>query len=140
MSPKASKQNINRSIKLSDLQLLVMKVLWEKGKLSVSDAHDLLNQKKEMALTTVATLLKRMHEKNIVAFEKQGRQHLYYALVSEQEVKTSMLSNILANLFDGSPSELVHHLVAQDEVERSDLEKIKQLLAQEDSVKGSDNE
>ena len=140
MSQKAAKHNVPQPIKLSDLQLLVMKVLWENGKLSVSDAHQLLNQKKEMALTTVATLLKRMNEKEIVAFEKQGRQHLYYALISEQEVKTSMLSNILANLFDGSPSELVHHLVAQDEVGPSDLDKIKQLLAQDNSGQGADNE
>ena len=89
MSPKRTKQKAHQPIKLSDLQLLVMKVLWDHGKLSVSDAHQLLNEKKEMALTTVATLLKRMHEKDIVAFEKQGRQHLYYALISEQEVKTS---------------------------------------------------
>ena len=140
MSQKSAKQNTPQSIKLSDLQLLVMKVLWEHGKLSVSDAHRLLNEKKEMALTTVATLLKRMNEKEIVAFEKQGRQHLYYALISEQEIKTSMLSNILANLFDGSPSELVHHLVAQDEVDPLDLDKIKQLLAQDNSGQGTDNE
>ena len=127
---KNSKQKSSKPIKLSDLQLLVMKVLWDHGRLSVSDAHQLLNRKKEMALTTVATLLKRMQEKDIVAFEKDGRQHLYYALISEAEVKTSMLSNILANLFNGNPSELVHHLVAQDEVEQSDLDKIKQLLAQ----------
>jgi len=140
MSQTSGEQNAPQSIKLSDLQLLVMKVLWENGKLSVSDAHKLLNNKKEMALTTVATLLKRMHEKNIVAFEKQGRQHLYYALISEREVKTSMLSNLLANLFDGSPSELVHHLVAQEEVERSDLDKIKQLLENDDSGTELDNE
>lgn len=140
MTSKFGKQSTPRAIKLSDLQLLVMKVLWKNGKLSVSDAHQLLNQKKEMALTTVATLLKRMHEKDIVAFEKQGRQHLYYAVISEQDVKTSMLSGILANLFDGNPSELVHHLVAQDEVEQSDLDRIKQLLAEEKSAQGNDDE
>ncbi len=117
-------------IKLSDLQLLVMKVLWEHGKLSVSEAHSLLNKKKKMALTTVATLLKRMQEKEIVAFEKQGRQFLYYPLISESDVKTSMLSNMLSNLFDGNPSELVSHLVSQDEVNQKDLEVIKKLLSE----------
>ena len=120
----------NTPIKLSDLQISVMKVLWENGKLSVSDAHKLLNQNKELALTTVATLLKRMQEKGIVDHEKQGRQYLYFPLVSEKDVKSSMLSNMLSSLFDGKPEELVHHLVAQDDVAEKDLEKIRQLLLQ----------
>jgi len=107
-----------------------MKVLWQHDKLSVSEAHRLLSEKKTMALTTVATLLKRMHEKNILSVEKSGRQFFYSAAVSESEVKTSMLSGILDSLFDGSPTELVHHLVAQDEVNQGDLDKIKQLLAE----------
>ncbi|WP_168204003.1 BlaI/MecI/CopY family transcriptional regulator [Aliikangiella coralliicola] len=132
----------NRQVKLSDLQLMVMKVLWEQGKLSVSEVHRLLNEQKELALTTVATLLKRMHEKGVVDFEKAGRQHLYFPLVSEEEVKTSMLSNILANLFDGNPTELVHHLVGQSEVDEEELGKIKAILSSEGATKegGKGNE
>lgn len=116
------------AIKLSDLQISVMKVLWLHGKLSVNQTHRYLNQSRELALTTVATLLKRMQEKGIVGHEKQGRQYLYYALVSENEVKTSMLGNLLTSLFDGKPEALVHHLVAEDDVAVKDLEKIKRLL------------
>ncbi|MCW8876009.1 MAG: BlaI/MecI/CopY family transcriptional regulator [Kangiellaceae bacterium] len=127
-------------VKLSDLQLMVMKVLWQQGKLSVADTHQLLNQQKEMALTTVATLLKRMAEKNIVGYEKDGRQLLYYPLISEQETKTSMLSSLLSNLFNDNPSELVHHLVSQDEVNQDDLDKIQQLLQQGNAQEGKTNE
>lgn len=118
-------------IKLSDLQISVMKVLWKHGALSVSDAHKLLNENRELALTTVATLLKRMQEKGIVTHEKQGRQYLYSPLVSEEEVKSSMLGNMLSSLFDGKPDELIHHLVAQSEVAEDDLAKIRQLLSQD---------
>ncbi len=121
------------SIKLSNLQISVMKVLWQHGKQSVSQTHQILNQHKPIALTTVATLLKRMEEKNIVAFEKQGRQHMYYAVVSEAEVKSSMLGSLLNHLFSGKPDELVHHLVEQDEVSAHDLAKIRELLEQEHS-------
>ena len=132
----------NQQIKLSDLQIMVMKVLWERDKLSVSEVHKLINVQKELALTTVATLLKRMHEKGVVGFEKQGRQHLYFPLVSEKEVKTSMLANILTNLFDGNPSELVHHLVGQGGVDEKELGEIKDLLTQEkkDKVRGKKDE
>jgi len=131
----------NSAIKLSDLQLIVMKILWEQGKLTVSEVHALANEQRELALTTVATLLKRMQEKNIVAFEKQGRQHVYFALVSEKDVKSSMLGNMLQHLFDGKPADLVHHLVGQEEINQDDLLKIKQLLSQENKIsQGSNND
>ena len=120
----------NNTIKLSDLQLAVMKVLWQQGKLSVSQVHLEMNKQRELALTTVATLLKRMHEKEILAVEKQGRLHFYSPLISEQEVKTSMLSNMLQHLFDGKPEDLVHHLVGQEEIKQTDLDKIQKLLSQ----------
>ena len=120
-----------KNIKLSNLQISVMKVLWTHGKLNVSSTHQLLNQVKPLALTTVATLLKRMEEKKIVAFEKQGRQHVYFPLISESDVKTSMLSNMLSHLFNDKPAELVHHLVDQDNITEDELMLIRKILAKE---------
>ncbi|WP_395373595.1 BlaI/MecI/CopY family transcriptional regulator [Marinicella sp. W31] len=121
----------DQKIKLSDLQLMIMKVLWKHRSLSVSETHSLLNQKKPMALTTVATLLKRLQEKDIINAEKQGRKLVYFPLVSESDVKNSMLGNMLQHLFNGKPAELVHHLVDNDEISEKDLNKIRQILAQE---------
>ena len=115
-------------IKLSDLQISVMKVLWRQQKVTVSEGHQALQATKPMAPTTVATLLKRMADKQVVGFEKVGRQLVYYPLVTESEVKSSMLGGLLNHLFSGSPEELVHHLVNQDEVTAADLDKIKALL------------
>lgn len=120
----------DNKVKLSDLQLMLMKVLWREGRLSASAVHKLVSEEKALAPTTVSTMLKRMEEKQLLAYQKQGRQFLYYPIVSEDDVKTSMLSNLLANLFDGQPEQLVHHLVDSKEVESSDLTKIKALLAQ----------
>ena len=121
----------NKPIKLSQSQIDVMKVLWQSPKLSVSDVHQQLNQHKPLALTTVATMLKRLQEKDIVGFEKVGRQFLYFAQISEAEVRSSMLGSLLTHLFDGEPEALVHHLVDQESVSDEDLKKIKDLLDQE---------
>lgn len=121
--------------KLSDLQLLIMKTLWHAQKLSASDVHQRVNQHKELAPTTVATMLKRLQEKGCVDYQKSGRQFLYFATVSEHEVKTSMLSSMLNSLFDGKPEQLVHHLVGQQDVDEDELNKIKALL-EKDANKG----
>ena len=117
-------------IKLSDLQLLLIKVLWQYGKLSASEVHKIVADQRELAPTTVATMLKRMQEKDWLGYEKQGRQFLFFAKISENDVKTSMLRNLLANLFDGSPEQLVNHLVHSDDVAKGDLEKIQAMLAE----------
>ena len=121
----------NQTIKLSQAQIELMKVLWQQDRLSVSQVHEQLNQSKTLALTTVAIMLKRLQEKGIVSHEKAGRQYLYTAQVSEQQVRSSMLGNLLNHLFDGEPEALVHHLVDQQEVSAEDLQKIRDLLDQE---------
>lgn len=120
-------------IKLSDLQLMLIKVLWQHGKLSAAEVHKIVAQQRDLAPTTVATMLKRMQEKDWLGYEKNGRQFQYFAKITERNVKTSMLSNLLANLFDGRPDELVHHLVDSDEINESDLKKIQALLSNEQS-------
>ena len=126
----------DNKIKLSDLQLAVMKVLWRHGKLSVTDVHKTLNDERELAPTTVSTLLKRMQEKDWLGYEKDGRQFLYYPLITEEQVKTSMLGNMLRTLFDGRPEELVHHLVGKSDVDKNDLAKIQALLDNTSGDKG----
>ncbi|MGJ8663264.1 MAG: BlaI/MecI/CopY family transcriptional regulator [Marinicella sp.] len=123
--------NESSNVKLSQSQIAVMKVLWQQGKQSVSQVHSKLNESKPVALTTVATVLKRLQEKDIVGFEKEGRQYVYFALVSEVDVQSSMLGNLLNHLFNGKPEELVHQLVDQEDVSADDIEKIKKLLSRE---------
>ncbi len=127
MKPMKNKLNV----KLSQPQIAVMKILWQFDKQSVSQTHQILNDSKKVAITTVATVLKRLEEKGIVAFEKQGRQHLYYALVSEADVQSSMLGNLLNHLFNGKPEELVHQLVDRENVSTEDIAKIRKLLSVE---------
>lgn len=122
-----------KNIKLSNLQISVMKILWNNEQISVRNVHKLMNEVKPIALTTVATLLKRMEEKNIVGFEKNGRQHVYFPHISESDVKSSMLGNMLSHLFNNKPAELVHHLVDQDNMTEDELVLIRKILSQEAS-------
>lgn len=122
-----------KNMKLSNLQISVMKILWNNEQISVRNVHKLMNEVKPIALTTVATLLKRMEEKNIVGFEKNGRQHVYFPLISESDVKSSMLGNMLSHLFNNKPAELVHHLVDQDNMTEDELVLIRKILSQEAS-------
>ena len=114
---------------LSDLQLQVMQVLWRQGEVSATDVQQqLATDGRELALTTVATLLTRLANRDLVATRREGRQVFYSSVVTEGEVKRGMVSSLLGTLFAGDPRALVTHLVKETDLAPDDLATLKQLL------------
>jgi predicted transcriptional regulator len=115
-------------IALSDLQLDLMRALWRSGELSVAQVAEALPGR-DLAHTTVATLLTRLEKRGVVACRREGRLLLYSAAVSEAQVRRSMVSSLIAQVFRGDSKALLAHLVSEREVAPGDLEKVRALLA-----------
>jgi predicted transcriptional regulator len=122
-------------IALSDLQLDVMRVLW-RGEASVADVAAALAAERGLAHTTVATLLTRLARRGAVAQRREGRQLLYRALVTEPQVRRTMVGDLIQSLFKGDPQALLAHLVSEREVAPGDLAKVQALLAADPGKKG----
>ncbi len=120
---------------LSDLQLDLMRVLWRAGELNVADATAALGDR-DLAHTTVATLLTRLEKRGVVAARRDGRLLVYRPLVSEAQVKRSMVSSLIAQVFRGDPKALLAHLVSEREVAPGDLEQVRALLHRDDETDG----
>ena len=114
---------------LTDLQVAIMRVLWDRREATVSDIHEALLPDRGLAPTTVATLLSRLEKRGIVKHRSASRQFVYYPTVSEGEVRRSMVSDLAERLFDGDVAELVSHLLSEREMSAGDLEKVKELIA-----------
>ena len=114
---------------LTDLQVAIMRVLWDRREATVSDIHEALLAERGLAPTTVATLLSRLEKRGIVKHRSASRQYVYYPAVSESEVRRSMVSDLAERLFDGDVAELVSHLLSEREMSAGDLEKVKDLIA-----------
>lgn len=114
-------------IVLSDLQLDLMRVLWRGGELSVAEATEALAER-ALAHTTIATLLTRLEKRGVVDVRRDGRQLLYRAVVSEAQVRRSMVSSLIAQVFRGDPKALLAHLVSEREVAPGDLERVRAML------------
>ncbi len=113
---------------LTDLQIAIMRVLWEKGHATVSEICDALRPERALALTTVATLMSRLEKRGVVDHETRARQFVYRALVSESEVRRSMVSELTERLFDGDVAEMMSHLLTGREISPGDLDRIKAML------------
>ena len=116
------------SIELSELQLAVMRVLWQRSRATVAEVQEALEPERGLALTTVATVLTRLEKARLVAHRPAGRHYVYRPLVSEEEVRRSMVSALAERLFEGDMAALVSHLVSAREIEPGDLARVRKLI------------
>lgn len=122
----------NKSISLSETQLSIMRALWHNDEADTQTVCDVLaDERRNLAYTTVATLLKRLEKRGLIAHRKEGRKQVFRARVSEAEVRDSMVSEFVGSLFRGDTGALVSHLIRQHEVTHEDLDEIEQLIARE---------
>lgn len=119
-------------LELSELQLAVMRVLWQRKKATVAEVHEALEPERGLALTTVATVLTRLERSGLVAHKAAGRHYLYRPLVSEEDVRRSMVSVLADRLFEGDVAALVSHLVNARDIKPGDLAEVKRLIEQKE--------
>lgn len=123
---------------LSDLQVMVMRPLWQQGELTVAQVHEAVQGERDLALTTVATILSRLEKQGVVTHRTDKRQYIYRATVSEQEVRRSMVGDLIRHLFSGDPAALVSHLLQQSEIGAEDLAHVKALIEAHEQKEQSD--
>ena len=116
-----------RPLRLGDLQLKIMKVLWRLGPSSVAEVQGELAAE-PLAYTTVATMLRKMEARGLVGHQEQGRRFIYEAAVSEEEVSRDTTADLIDRLFEGSLAEAVSHLLQTREVSPEELERLERLI------------
>jgi len=113
---------------LSALQVALLRVLWDNGEATVAQVHAQLAEERGLAATTIATLLTRLERRGLVTHRSEGRQFVYRALVEEKDVQLSQVRDLADRVFEGSLAELVSHLVAREDIDAGDLERVKAMI------------
>jgi predicted transcriptional regulator len=113
---------------LTELQIVILRLMWQRGEVSVAEVWEALYPERKLAQTTVATLLTRLERRGVIARRADQRQYLYRALVSEGEVQQSMVSELTERLFAGDVTALVNHLLTSQEVAPGDLARLRDLI------------
>ncbi|HET8938318.1 MAG TPA: BlaI/MecI/CopY family transcriptional regulator [Polyangiales bacterium] len=116
---------------LTDLQLAVMKALWEVGEGGVGEILAVMARDgSDLAPTTVATMLQRLSKQGWVKHRSQGRHFVYRAAVGRAEAAKSVLDRILQSFFGGKASALTAQLLESDALTPDELEEMHRLLKQ----------
>ena len=121
--------------RLGDLQLKIMKVLWQRNECTVGEVFDIVGKERDLAYTTIATMLRKMEARGLVAHRVDGRTFIYRAAIDAHSITSNMSEHLLDRLFEGSLSDLVSHLLSTREVSRAELAKIEKLIAERKKAK-----
>jgi predicted transcriptional regulator len=117
-----------RSPTLTDAEARVMTVLWETGPATVAAVVAALGKKRPVTYSTVQTMLRILEVKGYVKHDKVARAFVYRPIVDERQARRRALRHLVNRLFGGSPSLLVLNVLDDEELDPSELERLRKLI------------
>jgi BlaI family transcriptional regulator, penicillinase repressor len=117
---------------LTPLELTIMKVVWRLEKATVRDVYEALRQKREIAYTTVMTMMRILEDKGYLQKERIDRAYEYRPTRPRQQVLGVMVRDFLDRFFDGAAAPLLVHLARDSRLSREEKEKIRRLAEEID--------
>ena len=114
--------------KLSNLELKVMEVLWERGEISIREIREAFPQKMRPAYTTIQTTVYRLEGKQAVRrVRKVGNFHLFVAVVTRETAQRRLIDDLLS-LFGGSVEPVMMHLIESGRLTLADLKEAEKIV------------
>ena len=122
-----------KSAGLTDAELRLMEVLWEKGAATVSDVVEGLPKNVPLAYSTVLTTLRILENKGHVRHTKDGRAFVYQAVIRRDQARESAVTHLLRRFFEGSPELLMLNLIEGKKIDARELARLRKRIAEEES-------
>ena len=119
----------------TELELEILKILWRCGPLPVREVRDALADFRELATTSVTTVMNIMVRKKYLRRNKQDAAYVYYPEVSEGATTGRMLRDVVERAFDGSATAVMLRLLESNDLNETEMTRIRTFL---DRQKGSD--
>ena len=117
---------------LTETELELMNILWKLGEGSVSDVQAQLSLQRDLAYTSISTILRILEQKEVVKTRKEGRGHIYIPLIKKQDYESKTVKHMVEKVFSGAPTALVRQLL--DSVSQKELEEIKAMIKERSKV------
>lgn len=114
--------------KPTEKELEILRIVWEKGPISVKEIHEQLGGDEANGYTTILKLMQIMHEKGHLTRQKSGKLHLYKAVISQENTQQQMLDKMIDTVFRGSAAELVLSALGNRKSSKTELKAIREYL------------
>ena len=112
---------------LTDAELEIMQVIWEKGKATVRDVYETLNESRKVAYTTVLTMMKLLEHKGFLSRDDSERTHVYRPRRQRQRVVSAMVNDFVERVFQGASRPLLMHLIEENDLSAEEIDQLAEL-------------
>ena len=116
--------------KPTESELEVLNILWQKGRATVREVNEVVNQTKETGYTTTLKIMQIMFDKGLVSKNTEGKQHIFEANVSEEATQKSLLNRFIDSTFQGNAMHLVMQALGNHHASNEELSELKKLIQQ----------
>lgn len=113
---------------LGETEMEVLHHVWDLDEATVADVHERILEDREVAYTTVMTVMKKLADKGYLAYRKEGRSYVYRPDRRPDDVQHSLLQRLMEKVFHGSPTALVQTLVRREELSDAEREELKAII------------
>jgi predicted transcriptional regulator len=113
---------------LTETELELMTILWKLGEGSVAEVIEQLSAERDLAYTSVSTILRILEQKGVLATRKEGRGHIYQPLLKKSEYEVKTVRHVVDRVFDGTPMALVRQLLGSVKLDEDELKELQKLL------------
>ena len=113
---------------LSDVQLEIVQIVWDRGEVTVTDAWTLLCERRPVSRNTVVTMMTRLAKKGWLRSRRQGNTFYYSAAIARDTTQKQILRRVVRTVFGGSAEGLVLALLSDHNVSPAEARRIKALL------------
>ena len=114
----------------TDGELEILRVLWTAGPTSLSTLCDTLREERDVATTTIATMLRVMSVKGLVKRQGSGRGAQWSATITQKKAARTMVSKLVDHVFEGSADLLAAHLIEGGQLSAQQLAELRELIDQ----------
>jgi predicted transcriptional regulator len=119
-----------QSATLTEAELPIMDILWEKGSAVVTDVVAGLSNS-AIAYNTVLTTLRILERKGYVRHTKDGRAFVYHPVVERGEASRKAVRNLMKRFFQDSPELLILNVLEDEQLDEGELARLKRMISGE---------
>ena len=117
-------------MQLTNAEEQLMQILWKKERAFMKDLID-AHEDPKPASTTIATLLKRMQDKNFVDYIQYGRSREYFPMVKKKDYFSKHVNGLIKNFFNDSPSQFASFFTEETNLTKKELQELKSIIDSE---------
>ncbi|NKB72204.1 MAG: BlaI/MecI/CopY family transcriptional regulator [Candidatus Latescibacteria bacterium] len=120
-----------KSPTLTEAELRLMDVLWNKGEATVGDVVEALARTQALAYSTVLTTMRILEQKGYIRHRKEGRAFIYAPVVDRNAAQLSAVRHLMSRFFNNSPESLVLNILENEQLDSGELQRLQDMIEAE---------